>query len=302
MIFCSRIYIHLKIYLIPVILIFFNLCMCNNDQPIKDDTVENTSCWEEPRRLDEPVNSEANDGGPSLTEDGLSLYFYSERESGYGETDIWVTRREEIGSPWGEPENLGAPINTPFHENSPSISGDGSILVFGSNITGNFELFETRYSRGRWEEPVHISSIASDMKENKPSLSSDMMTLYFKRNSEEVQPDLYMTEGGFGNWGPAIPLTDINTDEAETDPFISWDGMTLYFSSGRFSTSPYDIYYSKWQENGWGERVLFSEISYTGARDDGFTMSYDSKEIYFASDRPGSMQTDIYVSRCIVDE
>jgi len=49
-----------------------------------------------PTNLGPTVNSSARDGRPSISADGLSLYFISNRPGGVGDYDIWVTTRDTI--------------------------------------------------------------------------------------------------------------------------------------------------------------------------------------------------------------
>lgn len=69
---------------------------------------------------------------PSITPDGSTLYFASNRKGGYGGTDIWRCRRLNNGD-WSRPENLGSAINTSGNEKFPFIHADGHTLYFVSD-------------------------------------------------------------------------------------------------------------------------------------------------------------------------
>ena len=86
--------------------------------------------WGTPVNLGRTVNTSALEGGPSVSGDGLSLYFNSKRPGGFGERDIWVTTRKTKNDPWDTPVNLGPTVNSPDGENNPDISSDGSTLYF----------------------------------------------------------------------------------------------------------------------------------------------------------------------------
>jgi Tol biopolymer transport system component len=83
------------------------------------------------------VNSEWTDSGPSLSPDGLMLFYLycwdGKDNRGY---DIWVTTRASTEDPWTEPVNLGPVINTYAWDRSLSITADGSLLYFISNRDG----------------------------------------------------------------------------------------------------------------------------------------------------------------------
>src|SRR5262249_44552066 len=88
------------------------------------------SSWSEPVNLGAVVNSPSIDLGPAVTNDGLSLYFSSDRHGGFGGQDIWVSQRASMDSPWAPPMNLGQVINTADNESAPALSGDEHWMFF----------------------------------------------------------------------------------------------------------------------------------------------------------------------------
>ena len=82
------------------------------------------------------INTSANEQGPSLSEDGLSLYFGSDRAGGSGAFDIWVAQRACRECPWGVPVNLGSAINTSSVDQGPNLPADGRLLFFNSTRAG----------------------------------------------------------------------------------------------------------------------------------------------------------------------
>lgn len=78
-----------------------------------------------PTNLGSPVNSSANESGPNLLADGLSLYFQSARSGGYGDKDLWLATRPTTNDAWGELVNLGPVVNNSNSEGQPRISADG---------------------------------------------------------------------------------------------------------------------------------------------------------------------------------
>jgi hypothetical protein len=78
----------------------------------------------EPTNLGPVVNGSAYDDKPCISADGLSLYFTSDREVGYGYEDIWASTRPTTDDPWDPPKNLGSVVNTELGEFHVSISDD----------------------------------------------------------------------------------------------------------------------------------------------------------------------------------
>ena len=95
----------------------------------------NFSDWSAPVNLGAVINSTAEDAGPSLSKDRLSLYFHSARTGGFGLTDLWVSQRSSEEEPWGAPINLGEVINT-ADDLMPNLSRDGHRLFFVSRRPG----------------------------------------------------------------------------------------------------------------------------------------------------------------------
>jgi outer membrane protein OmpA-like peptidoglycan-associated protein/tetratricopeptide (TPR) repeat protein len=115
--------------------------------------------WKTPYNLGSPVNSKFRETQPSLTPDGRTLYFSSDRPGGKGQHDIWVTSLGEDGK-WTEPKNLGDTINTDGIEMSPFIHQDNQSLYYSSDGLpglGGYDLFVSKKdSNGRWQKPVNM--------------------------------------------------------------------------------------------------------------------------------------------------
>ena len=83
---------------------------------------------------------------PSISKDGLSLYFVSDLAGGFGNKDIWKVTRIRTGDAWSKPVNLGPDINTPGDELFPYIREDGT-LYFSSDGhigMGGLDIFKAK--------------------------------------------------------------------------------------------------------------------------------------------------------------
>jgi Tol biopolymer transport system component len=105
--------------------------------------------WGTPVNLGPTVNSAAGQGHPGISSDSRVFFFTSSlRSGGYGNEDIWMTRRATTDESWGEPVNLGPTINSSVWEGFPNVSADGSTLYFRYSQTG-------RYQGGDiWQAPI----------------------------------------------------------------------------------------------------------------------------------------------------
>ena len=96
---------------------------------------------------------------PSISSDGKTLYFVSDRSGGYGGYDIYRSIKNDQGE-WGTPINLGPAINSTGNEKSPFIHPDGKTLYFSSDGwmgLGGYDIFFSRLNDdGTWSKPVNI--------------------------------------------------------------------------------------------------------------------------------------------------
>jgi OmpA-OmpF porin, OOP family len=98
--------------------------------------------WTNIRNLGGVINSSSWDSQPTLSSDGRTLYFASDRPGGMGGADIYLSNRSASG--WGAPQTLGLPINSHLDDMAPSIAPDGKRLFFssrGHGGAGGFDLF-----------------------------------------------------------------------------------------------------------------------------------------------------------------
>jgi Tol biopolymer transport system component len=254
-----------------------------------------------PANLGRVVNSPAFDGGPSISADGLSLFFTSERPGGSGGGDLWVTKRKRMIDPFTTPENLGAGSNSPANEFAPSISADGLSVFFDSDRPGGLGLSDvwvaaraaTSESFGKPRNlGAGVNSSASD---GLPSISADGLSLYFcsRRPGGSGDMDIWVANrtrkseefSGAENLGP-----DINGPHYDGEPNISADALFLFFSSDRPGGHGHrDI----WVAARANSSAPFGQPRNLGAAVNGPahdvrpSISADGSVLFFMSDRPG---------------
>lgn len=141
--------------------------------------------WGKPYDLQPPVNTPGWESQPSISSDGRTLYFVSNRKGGYGGYDIWKSTVTDKG--WSEPENLGPNINTVFDEQSPFIHADDSTLYFCSDGwpgMGGKDLFVSHLGKdGKWGKPVNVGyPINSSGDENGLTVTATGQYAFFASN------------------------------------------------------------------------------------------------------------------------
>ncbi len=119
----------------------------------------NDGKWSEPYNLMSPVNTSHWESQPSVSADGKTLYFSSNRPGGFGGKDIWYSTLNDR-SQWTTPVNMGGKINTDGDEMSPFIHFDGKTLYFASDGhvgLGGFDIFVSRMnSDSTWTDPQNL--------------------------------------------------------------------------------------------------------------------------------------------------
>ncbi len=119
--------------------------------------------WTDIRKLSPNVNHPVYwDSQPTISADGITLYFASDRPGGYGGVDLYVTKQDPKTKVWSIPQNLGPKINTSGNEKTPFIHSDSETLYFSSDGHfgfGGLDIFFVRKdAKGEWQEPENIGS------------------------------------------------------------------------------------------------------------------------------------------------
>ena len=249
------------------------------------------------------VNSSYGDDPPDISADGLELYFSSDRPHGTNVCydDIWVAKRATKNDPWGEPVNLGPPVNTSVNESQCCISSDGLELYFSDGFPpwyaealcrpgghGNGDLWvSTRDTRqDTWGVPVNLGPVVNSSSwEDCPSISPDGLSLFFcsDRPGGYWKSHLYVAtrQTKAAPWGPPVNLGPlVNARKWQARAEISPDGLLLFFSAG---TTQIDIFLSRRATTAdpWGPPVSLGAAVNTAKDDYGPTFSADCSTLYF---------------------
>lgn len=112
-------------------------------------------------------NTECSVAHPAISPDGRYLIFVSDMPGGQGGTDLYLCR--DMGGHWGEPENMGAMINTPLDESFPYIGHDGTVY-FASNGhpgLGGYDVQAAPRSKdGRYEVVINLGAPVNGPKDD----------------------------------------------------------------------------------------------------------------------------------------
>ncbi|MFL5753762.1 MAG: OmpA family protein [Bacteroidia bacterium] len=102
------------------------------------------------------------DSQPTVSADGNTIIFASDRKGGYGGIDLYMTHKDPKTRSWGKPVNMGPKINTSGHEKCPFLHSDSETLYYSSDGFfgyGKMDIYYTRKdSTGEWKTPENIGS------------------------------------------------------------------------------------------------------------------------------------------------
>lgn len=118
----------------------------------------NNGVWSFPVNLGPVINSSDWESQPSISPDGLTLYFSSARPGGFGGADIYMSTFKD--GRFQPPVNLGPTINTAGEEQSPFIHYDNQTLFFSSSGhvgAGGIDIFVARKKEdGKFGEALNV--------------------------------------------------------------------------------------------------------------------------------------------------
>jgi Tol biopolymer transport system component len=158
-----------------------------SDYNIWNVTLLPDSTWSEALNVEE-VNSDSNEYYVSFSENE-NLYFASSRAGGFGEEDIYVSKKGDQGK-YAAPENLGATINTLKSEYDPAISPKEDLLIFTSarrdDTFGGADLYYSKNNPSKaWQEAVHLNEkINTKSREYCPYFSPDGKFFFFSSEGD----------------------------------------------------------------------------------------------------------------------
>jgi len=119
----------------------------------------NDEAWSKPMLLNSNINSKrSRQPSITITSDGNTLYFSSDRKGGYGGLDIYKSELTAMGD-WGPAVNMGDSINTEYDDDAVFVHPDGKTLFFsskGHNTMGGYDIFKSFYKDDNWCKPKNL--------------------------------------------------------------------------------------------------------------------------------------------------
>jgi outer membrane protein OmpA-like peptidoglycan-associated protein/tetratricopeptide (TPR) repeat protein len=171
--------------------------------------------WTKPEAFAE-INSPSSENGFSMTADGKTVYFSSDRNKPEGKFDIYQCQQDKNGK-WGAIQRLPRVINTAFNETSPFINPDGKTLFFSSDGyeskgNGGYDIYYSELKKDKtWSIPQSMGFPINTTRNDINYYISAGDKRFYSRLNGDKSYDLYSIEGGGFDFESISASTDLVT-------------------------------------------------------------------------------------------
>ena len=256
------------------------------------------------------------EGCPFIGPDDKTFLIASNRPGGRGGLDIWMSTRAGVDEPWGEPVNVGEPVNSASDDFCPTIARDMHTFYFasrrqvgvqGTDWCGGSDIYVTRRrDDGAFEPPRNlgcvVNSAADEFSPFPMEEAGSGPVLYFSstRPGFGTGGNLYRSKSHGGEFGAAELVPNVNSMVDDGQPNVSRDGLEIYFYSARTdlpnAQGGNDLYVATRTStlNPWSTPINLGPAVNSSGSETRPSLAWDGTTLYFGSTRAGS--SDIYVT------
>ena len=262
-------------------------------------TAQDAATFGPPTLVSELAAANSNDFKETLTDDLLEVYFCSDRPGGPGEQDIWFSTRTTASDPWSTPA-CAVDLSGPTQETGTALAGDGLTIWFSSDRPGGkggYDIWvSTRVSRTTaWSTPKPVMELNTPSDEfPRPPIASGLLMPPSYRSAPINQFQTFTTTRPSPDspWTAPVRLTEVDTADVDTDGFETSDGLAFYFSSDRIVDGGQNLFVATRADAAapFGSFAPLAELNVLGAQDRDPWLSPDGHEIYFSSNRSGTLK------------
>lgn len=171
--------------------------------------------FSEPINCGTDINTWGSEMSPFMAADGVTLYFASDGRRGYGNVDIWMTRRlDDSWTKWSKPKNLGPKINTPEWDAYFTVPANGEFayLCGTSPVDQSADLYRIRLTKGVQPQPVVlVSGRVLDASTKKPIATN----VEYESLTTRVSAGTALSEPVQGSYKIVLPAGDLYGFRAE---------------------------------------------------------------------------------------
>jgi TolB protein len=220
------------------------------------ESVKSGTGWSKPQAV--TFNSAANDFDPSFAPDGSGVYFFSNRDGGFGKDDLYFAPFDAGTGRYAAAANLGPQINTAGDEWAPVVSPDGGRLMFASDGRGGkgkHDLFIAVHDGAGWGKVQSLDAVNGPDEDFDAAFLADGHWIVFSRGDFEGSVKLYLAQFVNGRLSAPQrlpPSVNPDTDDWAFGPSTSLqEPGILYFTTHRSDgRGRNDIYRVKYKIGG----------------------------------------------------
>ena len=181
--------------------------------------------WQQPEALGTQVNGDRSwESQPTVSADGQTLVFASNRKGGMGGIDLWRCHRLKNGD-WSRAENLGSSINTAGNEKAPFLAADGRTLYFlsdGWQGFGGYDVYFANLADVYGNRPTNLGlPINTEGDELSFGVTADGRQAYYAAKQEGARSsDVYLFDLYPAARPEAMRLCRIHMEPAHRDTLL----------------------------------------------------------------------------------
>ena len=251
------------------------------------------------------LSSAGFEAKPDISNDRLTLYFASDNGNAAFDLDIFVATRPTLNDPFGAPTSIAVLNFLGERDHTPTTSADGRFMIFSSSRPGGLgsddAWMSTRKKRtDPWGAPVHIPELSTVARDMGFSMTADGLKVYLSSNRiTGLDFDLFESSRPDRNspWSIPTPIVELNTPVEDKFPSVTADDKVLFFASERPGSVPkangqasQDIWVAMRPDTS-SPWTVIENAHEINTPDGEYLMSIadDGQEIFFVSDRPGTL-------------
>jgi outer membrane protein OmpA-like peptidoglycan-associated protein len=200
---------------------------------------ENDTIWSEPLNLGDEINTAGEEATPFLASDDHTLYFSSNGYSGYGGSDIYMSKRlDDTWTKWSDPKNMGPDINSKTDDIFFNIPSTSEYAYFSRAITPeNFDIFRVKMPLFKNPEQIIIvKGQAVDAKTGKPVGAK----IIYERLKDGKEVGQTHSDPTTGNYEIHLPGGELYGFRAEAKDHIS-ESRNLDLRNSKTNTRQEDV-------------------------------------------------------------
>ncbi len=204
---------------------------------------KNNGIWENPKKLNDNINSEYWESHPSLSSDGNYLFFSSNRPGGFGGKDIWLSKKNDNN--WGKAKNLGDSVNTMNNEIAPFLHENMIDFYFSSNgrkSFGGYDIYHGLFDKNFIKDISNFGyPINNHFNQSSINISKDGKTVFYT-NEEYIDEKVKSSQIYYA----ALESSILNHDsfyfsgkvlDKKTKKQIPWNIEIKNFSTDKIDSS-----------------------------------------------------------------